>query len=129
MYLHRFQDTNYRFYCKRKLISYLDTSMSKKILRISKYLLAQKYFPIFVLLCINLFVGALVITDYGESWDEHLRYRYAENSLNAYRGIPGGVKDEKGPFFVMVATLGGNLIHSLRENCLISAICFRKAKP
>jgi len=65
-------------------------------------------------------VGAFLVTDYGESWDEHLRYRYAENSINAYKGNPGDVEDEKGPFFVMIATLGGNLICSLREDCLIS---------
>lgn len=94
--------------------------MSETILRTFKHLLAHKYFPIFVLLCINLVVGALVITDYGESWDEHLRYRYAENSINAYLGIPGDIKDEKGPFFVMAATLGGNLVCSFREDCLIS---------
>jgi len=83
-------------------------------------MIAHEYFPIIVLLCINLVVGALLINDYGESWDEHLRYQYAENSINAYKGIPGDIEDEKGPFFVMMASLGGNLICSLRENCLIS---------
>ena len=82
--------------------------------------LSHKHIPIIALLCINLVIGAFIVTDYGESWDEHLRYRYAENSINAYRGISGNLEDEKGPFFVMIAKLGGDLICSFGENCLVT---------
>jgi len=85
-----------------------------------KRVLSHKYFPILILICINVIVGAFIVTDYGESWDEHLRYQYGQNSINAYFGIPGDIKDEKGPFFVMTAILGGNLICSVFDNCLVS---------
>ena len=86
--------------------------MVTKILQKIKYLILHNYFPIITLICINLVIGAFVVKDYGESWDEKPRYRYAENSINAYKGILIDVEDEKGPFFVMTATLGGNLICS-----------------
>ena len=78
------------------------------------------YIPIIVLLTINVVIGTFIVSDYGESWDEHLRYQYAENSLNAYKGNLRDLKDEKGPFFVMVASLGGDLICSFRTDCLVS---------
>ena len=36
-------------------------------------LLAHDYFPIAVLLTINIIIGVFIFTDYGESWDEMLR--------------------------------------------------------
>jgi hypothetical protein len=59
-----------------------------------------------ILIVVYLLTGALIVTHYGESWDEPLRYDYAVRSLQSYsRGIPLQA-DEKGPFFGMVALLG-----------------------
>jgi len=84
-----------------------------------KETITNEYFPIIVLLCINIIIGWHVYTDYGESWDEHLRYQYAENSINAYKGMAGNKEDEKGPLFVMIATIGGKFICYLQRDCLI----------
>jgi hypothetical protein len=64
----------------------------------------------------NLLVGALVGRDYGESWDEHLRYSYAERSLAAYSGARPAPRDEKGPFYVMAAYLGAQMLVSLAKS-------------
>jgi len=37
-----------------------------------------------LLVLVNLGVGALLLTHYGESWDEYTMYFYARNSLRAY---------------------------------------------
>ena len=96
--------------------------MRTKVLQTFKCVISHKYFPIIALICVNMIIGALIIADYGESWDEHLRYRYGQNSINAYLGIPGDLKDDKGPFFVMLATLVSNFIYSVRQDWLIGDI-------
>jgi len=76
-------------------------------------LTAHAYFPILILLIANLVIGALLVTDYGESRDEIFRYRYARNSLAAYSGGSADLKDEKGAFYVMVAKAGSDAIRSI----------------
>ena len=44
----------------------------------------SKFFPILVLLAINLLIGLLTFRDYGLSWDEPLYYDYAESIGYAY---------------------------------------------
>jgi len=83
----------------------------KKISFAGRNLFSHKYFPILLLLILNLIVGALVVADYGESRDEYLRFRYAYKSINAYLGtgkIPHDI--EKGPFYVMVAFIGSKAL-------------------
>src|SRR5512143_1976198 len=70
-------------------------------------------FLISLVLLANLLVGLRVVTDYGESWDEELRYRYARRSLNVYLGkVATNLEDEKGPFYVMVAYLGAQALNA-----------------
>lgn len=38
-------------------------------------------------ICLNLLIGILILTDYGESWDEYNFFTYAEESLAAYPGL------------------------------------------
>lgn len=38
-------------------------------------------------ICLNLLIGILVLTHYGESWDEYNFFNYAEESLAAYPGL------------------------------------------
>ena len=44
----------------------------------------SKFFPILVLLAINLLIGLATFKDYGLSWDEPLYYDYAESIGYAY---------------------------------------------
>jgi hypothetical protein len=44
-------------------------------------------FPILALITLNLLIGALVFTHYGESWDENSILIYARNTLAAYRTV------------------------------------------
>lgn len=67
-------------------------------------------FPLLIIICINLVVGSLLVVDYGESWDEQLRYKYATKSLAAYMGEMRELSDEKGPFYVMLAKLGSDVL-------------------
>ena len=76
-------------------------------------LLAHDYFPIAVLLTINILIGILIFTDYGESWDEMLRFRYGERSLSAYSGAQVRLVDEKGAFYVMLARLGSDAVRRI----------------
>src|SRR5450759_1300586 len=57
--------------------------------------------------------GFLVGRDYGASWDEQLRISYAQHSLALYAGHASNLTDEKGPFFVMVAWLGAQVIKTV----------------
>lgn len=66
-----------------------------------------------LLLLMGLGLGLWTVRDYGESWDEHIRQRYAERSLAAYRGQLRALQDEKGPFYVMLAWLGANAAQRL----------------
>jgi 4-amino-4-deoxy-L-arabinose transferase-like glycosyltransferase len=84
--------------------------MSQKYLRPNKILVKHKYSLIAILLLINLFTGWLTVRDYGASWDDPKRYVYATNSLKAYFGKAGDIVDDKGPFFVMSARLGTEII-------------------
>ncbi len=63
---------------------------------------------IIIVLVVYLVVGALIVTHFGESWDEPLRYEYARRSLAAYSGVSSNLADEKGPFFNMLGMLGAN---------------------
>ena len=74
------------------------------------------YFAVGLLLIINLIIGILIFPTYGESWDEQLRYQYAERSLAAYHGSGSGLIDEKGAFYVMIAKLGSDLIRKIQPS-------------
>ncbi|MCK5430370.1 MAG: hypothetical protein KAI94_12905, partial [Anaerolineales bacterium] len=63
-------------------------------------------------------VGVFTVTGYGESHDEMLRYRYAERSLSAYLGEAKTFTDEKGPFYVMLAKIGSELLLKLSNDWL-----------
>ena len=89
--------------------------MKAKLARL-RPLISSPDFLLLLLISINLLVGALTAADYGESWDEHLRYQYAEESLAAYSGDVGGLKDEKGSFYVMVGKLGSDVLGFLRKD-------------
>jgi hypothetical protein len=70
-------------------------------------------FLISLVLLAYLLIGLRVVTDYGESWDEELRYRYARRSLNVYLGkAANNLEDEKGPFYGMVAYLGAQALNA-----------------
>jgi len=71
---------------------------------------------LFILL--NLLIGLLVLTDYGESWDEHNFFQYAEESLSVYKAILGGAPAlpysdptlrHYGAWFWIVCVLAGRL--------------------
>jgi hypothetical protein len=69
-----------------------------------------------LILVTNLLIGSLVVRDYGESRDEHLRYDYAERSLAAYTSGKRMSVDEKGPFYVMLARLGADVLRAAWSN-------------
>ncbi len=81
-------------------------------------LFSHKYFPILLLLFLNLIVGALVAADYGESRDENLRYRYADETIKYYLGSDKVPEDEKGPFYVVVALLGSKALNLINKDWL-----------
>ncbi|HVN54701.1 MAG TPA: hypothetical protein VMT46_10250, partial [Anaerolineaceae bacterium] len=62
---------------------------------------------IWLVMAVYLLIGPLIVTHYGATWDEPVRFDYAERSLNVYAtGTMGDLTDEKGPFFIMLAYLG-----------------------
>src|SRR5258708_16342950 len=78
----------------------------------------SEYFPILLLVTLNLVIGLLTIHDYGESWDEYNFFRYANESLSAYPGLfqPGfklAFYDPTlryyGPWFLMTIVLVSRL--------------------
>jgi hypothetical protein len=83
-----------------------------KVRRITTHL----YFPIVCLLILNLSLGLIFVTDFGETRDELFRYRYAERSISAYFGAEPGKPEEKGPFYVMLAKVGSDIFKLLNNN-------------
>ena len=77
---------------------------------------ARIYAPISLILVINIVIGSMVVTDYGESRDESLRYDYAGRSMAAYTSGKRMNVDEKGPFYVMLARLGSEALVSVWGN-------------
>jgi hypothetical protein len=61
-------------------------------------------------------LGYNIVTDFGESRDEIFRYRYATKSIAAYLDNAPGEQDEKGPFYVMLAKVGSDLITTLHAD-------------
>lgn len=45
----------------------------------------KKYFPIIILILVNIIVGFWISRDFGESWDEESVHYYANTSTNAYK--------------------------------------------
>lgn len=81
-------------------------------------IISYKYFPVLILIIVSLIIGLLTVTDYGESHDERLRFRYAERSLSAYFGETKTLIDEKGPLYVMLAKIGSEALLSIRNDWL-----------
>jgi hypothetical protein len=73
-----------------------------------------------VLISVNLVAGFMIVSHYGESWDEATLFKYAERSLRAYNGIfessqrpvsfqqVDPLHGDHGPAFVMLVTLVRN---------------------
>ncbi|HEY5669405.1 MAG TPA: hypothetical protein VIS10_05355, partial [Anaerolineales bacterium] len=74
---------------------------------------SRQYFTIAVIIVINIAIGCIVVTDYGESRDEHLRIDYAERSLAAYTHGKRVSVDEKGPSYVMLALIGSRALRAV----------------
>lgn len=74
---------------------------------------STEYFPLAALVVINILIGIFIIHDYGESWDEHNYFFYADQSIRAYTGLfqPGYVPSfdptirHYGPVYTMPAVL------------------------
>ncbi len=91
----------------------------------------KRHLPISILILINLIVGLLTFSSYGESWDVNSMRHYADSSLSLYGGLFGGknvspnsIQDELalgnyGPAFMMVVNtierLGGSPTYSLQH--------------
>lgn len=76
-------------------------------------ILKNNAFPILILLILNVIIGTVIVSDFGASRDESFRYHYAVQSLDAYKGVKHNLNDEKGPFYVMIAKLGADVMHKL----------------
>ena len=78
----------------------------------------KQNYPIIIILVLSLLVGALTLTDYGESWDDLSLQKYASRSLAAYhtwtqQGVVQITEKELGnygPSYVMAVALGTRLI-------------------
>lgn len=101
-----------RLYMRSKIASIPSTPDHSKSRPLAR-LWASAYFPVLLLIAVNLIIGALIVTDFGESWDEQLRQRYALDSIKVYRGDSASLKDDKGPFYVITAHFGAQLLHTL----------------
>lgn len=93
-----------------------DNMLPNKNSQIIARLISHKYFPLVALLFANLLAGLLTVKDYGASWDDPKRYAYATNSLKAYLGKAGDLADDKGPFYVMAARVGTEILVRLDKN-------------
>jgi hypothetical protein len=91
----------------------------------------KQHLPIGILLLLNLIIGALTFSNYGESWDVNSMRHYADSSLSLYGGLfsgenvsPDSIQNELalgnyGPAFMMLVNsierLGGSPTYSLQH--------------
>jgi len=61
----------------------MQTGFNRAIISVKK-IISHRYFPVLVILAINLCIGIFVVDRYGESWDEANNKLYGEQSLEAY---------------------------------------------
>ncbi len=87
----------------------------------------HRYFPILLLIAINICVGVWIVGDYGESWDEANNKIYGEQSLEAYSwwlnkdlelGEYLGPTNQRfrGPIYPMLATLFVSLMQAIHKD-------------
>jgi hypothetical protein len=87
--------------------------MHYRIFRTLQALVSHTYFPVGILILVNLVFGVWTVTDFGESWDERPRLQYARASLDAYAGADRGLEDEKGSAYVIIAELGSDMLSKI----------------
>lgn len=71
-----------------------------------------------ILIVAALFVGVVILRQYGESWDELQFFKYADNAIKSYSTWPrtgdipltGNTYDNYGPAFVIAVDLGARLL-------------------
>lgn len=87
----------------------------------NKYYISPQFFLV-VLLTLNIIIGLLTLTHYGESWDEYNFFNYAEESLAAYHGLfqPGFERTFSDPtlrhygaWFLMTCALAARIFPDL----------------
>lgn len=94
-----------------------------------KKIITHPYFPMLVLLVVNIYLGASTVANYGESWDEANNKVYGQQSIGAYawwgdREIELddylGPTDQRfrGPAYPMLATLFVSFMQALNPNWL-----------
>ena len=98
-----------------------------------KRLFHSEYFPLVLLIAVNLVIGAFTFRHYGESWDEHSYYIHAAQSLSAYLRLfttPGQevIYDPThrfyGPAFAMLIVLAAKLFPGAILSDVAHAISF-----
>jgi hypothetical protein len=82
----------------------------------------KRHLPISILIAINLLIGILTYSNYGESWDVNSLRHYADSSLSLYSGLmsggevsPDSIMDELalgnyGPAYMMLVNLIERLV-------------------
>ena len=77
-------------------------------------ILHWEYFPLTLLVIINLVIGVITVKHYGESWDEESSYKYGDQVLIAYENILGitehlpeysNLTEQYGPIIVVLTKL------------------------
>jgi len=95
----------------------------------------KQHLPIILLIIINLIIGVITFSQYGESWDVNSMRHYADSSLSLYRGLiydenvsPNFIQDELalgnyGPAYMM-AVNGIDRLDSSPSNLLQHLVYF-----
>lgn len=90
--------------------------MQDRVYKVKPGLISHTYFPVVILILVNLVIGIWIVRDFGESWDERPRLQYARRSLEAYSGDLRALEDEKGSSYVIIAELGSELLSRIIPN-------------
>jgi hypothetical protein len=90
--------------------------MQDRIYKAIPSLISHTYFPVVILILVNLVISIWIVRDFGESWDERPRLQYARRSLEAYSGDLQALEDEKGSSYVIIAELGSEILSRIIPN-------------
>ena len=91
-----------------------------------KLIPSNEYFLMTVLVCINIMVGLLTFSHYGETWDEQNYFFYANQSIQAYTGLFQSdyvpVFDPTIRYYGPVFTMPAVLLWKIFPNIIISDV-------
>lgn len=99
--------------CRGGYKNKVETNITAKFTGRLFKVVSWRYFPVVILILVNVVIGSRIVQDYGISWDEPSRYQVAEKSLASYLGE---AKERRGSFYLAISRVGSGAWRQINPN-------------